>query len=109
GTTPNFLYAERDPGDVGGNLRTPMTSVLNYNVTIIASGPMKTVLQATYTFTRPRYAYGQVSINSAGTGHYTITLTLYAGSKSILIDEDSDMQFSYYLPLFNDIMPVFTS
>ena len=32
-------------------------------------------------------------------GHYTATYTMYANSKSILVDEDTDMQVNYYLPL----------
>ena len=105
GGTPNFLYSEQDDGCIGCALRTPMRSVTGYNVTVTDSGPLKAVLTATYTFRRPRYFSGQKVINTAGSGHYTIAVTMYANSKSILIDEDSDMQFSYYLPVYNEFQP----
>jgi len=44
-------------------------------------------------------------INVAGTGHYTAKFTLYSNSKSILLDEDSDMVFSYYLPFYSQVQP----
>jgi hypothetical protein len=107
GSSPNLLYAESQAyaGDVGQTRPTPMYTVTGYDVSIVDSGPLKTVLKATYTFQRPRYYYGTKTINAAGTGHYTLIVTMYANSKSILIDEDSDMQFSYYLPLYAQLMP----
>jgi hypothetical protein len=99
--TPNMLYAERpgQAGDVGAALRTPMSNVTGYNVSVIDAGPLKAVLKASYTFRRPRYSYARTEVSPAGQGHYTITVTVYAGTRSVLVDEDSDMQFSYYLPL----------
>jgi hypothetical protein len=107
GSSPNRLYAESqaDAGNAVGKRRTPMYTVNGYDVSIVDSGPLKTVLKATYAFQRPRYYYGAKTINTAGTGHYTLIVTMYANSKSILIDEDSDMQFSYYLPLYAQLMP----
>ena len=103
----NLLYSEASnyTGCIGCALNTPMPSATGYAVTVVDSGPLKTVLKAEYTFNRPRYAYGSTLINSAGSGHYTIIVTLYAKSKSVLIDEDSDMQFSYYLPLYAQLTP----
>jgi hypothetical protein len=82
-----------------------MYSATGYSVAVTDSGPLKVVIKATYTFNRPQYAYGQTVINTAGAGHYTIVVTMYANSKSILIDEDSDMQFSYYVPLYSQLLP----
>ena len=108
GSSPNFIYTEAGggfAGAVGGALTTPAYTTTAYNVTVTDPGPLKFVVKATYTFNRPRYSYGSTLINQAGQGHYTIIFTMYAGSKSILIDEDSDMQFSYYLPLYAQLMP----
>src|SRR5262249_24747216 len=105
GSSPNLLYAESSRGCVGCALRTPMTTVTGYQVSIVDSGPMKVVMKVSYTFNRPAYAYGSVSINSAGAGHYALTLTMYANSKSIVVDEDSYMQFAYYLPLYAQLLP----
>jgi hypothetical protein len=107
GATPNLLYFEgaANAGCLGCSLRSAMTLATGYSVSIVQSGPLKTVVTATYTFNRPKYSYGSTLINNAGTGHYTITLTLSAKSRSILIDEDSDTQFSYYLPLYSQVNP----
>lgn len=107
GSGPNLLYSESasNAGAAGAPLRTPMYTVTGYQVSVVDAGPLKTVLRATYTFQRPRYFYGKTVINQAGAGHYTITATLYAGSKSVIIDEDSDMQFSYLLPLYAQLQP----
>ena len=32
-------------------------------------------------------------------------VTVYANSKSVLIDEDTDMQFTYYLPIYAQVQP----
>jgi hypothetical protein len=106
GASPNLLYSENQAsaGAAGVALQTPMYTVTGYNVTVVDRGPMKTVLKVSYTFNRPRYFYS-TTINSAGTGHYTLIITLYANSKSVLIDEDSDMQFSYFLPLYAQVQP----
>lgn len=107
GSAPNLLYTETDKngfaGDVAAPLTTPAYSITGYSVTFADRGPMKTVLKAIYTFNRPRYVYPPLTINTPGAGHYTIFVTIYANSKSILIDEDSDTQFSYYLPLYAQI------
>ena len=108
GPAPNLLYSESKgfAGAVGVSMRTPMYTTTGYSVTVIDSGLLRVSVKATYTFNRPRYAYGAVLIDPAvGSGHYTIVLTMYANSKSILIDEDSDMQFSYYLPLDAELAP----
>ncbi len=108
GSKPNLLYSESkaDAGYVGMPLQTPMYTVTGYSVSFTDMGPMKTVMQISYTFNRPQYSYfGSEIINTAGQGHYTLIVTMYANSKSILIDEDSDMQFSYYLPVYAQLMP----
>ena len=82
-----------------------MFSATGYTVTVVDQGPLKTVVKVNYAFNRPQYSYGSAVINTAGTGHYTLIATLYANSKSVLIDEDTDMQFSYHLPLYGQLQP----
>jgi len=108
GAAPNLLYSESGGGSlgcIGCGLRTPMYTAVSYTVTVVDQGPLKTVVQAKYTFNRPQYYYATTVINTPGTGHYTLIVTLYANSKSVLIDEDTDMQFSYYLPLYSQLQP----
>ncbi|HWE49585.1 MAG TPA: hypothetical protein VG273_07350, partial [Bryobacteraceae bacterium] len=116
GLTPNILYREAASGSggqaagcVGCLLRTALYQATGYTVTVVDSGPLKTVVKVNYTFNRPQYQYGSapntVVINTAGTGHYTMLVTLYANSKSVLIDEDTDMQLSWYLPINAQVRP----
>ena len=107
GASPNLLYSQNAGynGNVGEPSTTPMFSATGYTVTVMDQGPLKTVVKVNYTFNRPQYAYGSTVINTAGTGHYTLIATLYANSKSVLIDEDTDMQFSYHLPLYGQLRP----
>ncbi len=108
GSSPNLLYAQSVGynGNVGEPLTTPMFSATGYTITVVDQGPLKTVLKVNYTFTRPQYQIPNgVVVNTPGTGHYTLTVTLYANSKSVLIDEDTDMVFSYYLPVSGQLQP----
>jgi hypothetical protein len=109
GATPNFLYSEsskgQGPGCIGCSMGTPVYTATGYSATVVDEGPLKTVVQVNYTFNRPQYQYGAMVINTPGTGHYTVTITLYANSKSVLIDEDSDMQLSWYLPIYAQVQP----
>ena len=107
GPVPNRLYSQSSgyAGNVGEPLTTPMSSGTGYTVTIVDQGPLKTVVKVNYTFNRPPYTYPPVVINNAGLGHYTLTVTLYANSKSVLFDEDTDMELSYYLPVYAQLQP----
>ena len=110
GASPNLLYSQGAgpgvTGNLGAPLTTPMSSALTYTVTTDPnSGPLKTVVTVNYTFTKPAYQYNNTPISTGSTGHYTLTVTMYANSKSVLIDEDTDMEFSYYLPLYAQLQP----
>ena len=108
GSSPNLLYAQSPDliGNVGEPLQTPMFTATAYNVAVVDSGPMKVVIRASYVFNRPvNYYGGQPPISPAGAGHYTLIVTVYANSKAIVIDEDSDMQFSYYIPIYSEVQP----
>jgi hypothetical protein len=107
GASPNLLYTESVglAGNMGEPLHTPAYTVTGYSVVVVDAGPMKTVIQASYTFNRPEYYYGSTTLQTPGPGHYTVTFTLYANSKTVLVDEDSDTQFSYYIPLINQLTP----
>ncbi|HEY3824148.1 MAG TPA: Ig-like domain-containing protein [Bryobacteraceae bacterium] len=114
GASPNLLYAQSSAGGVPGNLgialQTAMSSATGYSVQIVDQGPLKTLVTVSYTFNRPQYLIPAgtspaVIVNNAGTGHYTFTATLYANSKSVLIDEDTDMVFSYYVPIYAQLQP----
>lgn len=108
GNSPNLLYSEPPGGQAGCagcSVRTPFYTGTGYQLTILEEGPLKTVIRASYKFNKPRYTAAGTFISAAGEGHYTLTATLYAASKSVLIDEDSDMQFTYFVPLYAQLHP----
>src|ERR1019366_5469042 len=107
GGSPNLLYAETPgfAGNTGVALHTAMSTVTGYSAVVTLSGPLKSVITVTYSFNRPRYYYSSTTITPAGTGQFTQTITMYAGSKSILINDWSDMQFAYYVPLISAVTP----
>jgi hypothetical protein len=113
GAPANLLYSQSAAfvGNLGEPLSTAIGSAgtppaLTYTVTPDpSSGPLKTVVTVNYTFTKPPYQYGNVPVTTGNTGHYTLIVTMYANSKSVLIDEDTDMVFSYYLPLYQQLTP----
>jgi len=113
GAAPNLLYSQiaSQVGNLGDPLTTPIGSpsgqapALTYTVTATDQGPLKTVVTVNYTFTKPQYQYSNSPVTTGSTGHYTLIVTMYAGSKSVLIDEDTDMEFSYYLPLYGQLQP----
>jgi len=60
-------------------------------VELVESGAFKSVVQIHYDFSKPAYSYGQQRISDPGLGYLNITLTLYAGQPSILIEEETDL------------------
>ena len=106
GASPNYLYSQSRSweGNVGEPMQTRMYSVTGYSVQVLDSGPLKTVVQASYTFNKPKYFYASWNL-PAGSGHYTARITMYANSKSVLVDEDTDMEMAYFLPLYAQLSP----
>src|SRR2546430_461908 len=45
---------------------------------------------------------GQVTMNLAGPGYLKETISLYAGHKSIVIEDDTDSQLQYFLNLYTN-------
>ena len=111
GTSPNLIYTESagNAGNVGVGLFTAAYSATGYSCATTANGQMYVQLSCTYTFTRPHYCYGACTgsntITPAGSGHYTFTATLYADATSVVIDEDSDMMFRWFLPVIGQLIP----
>lgn len=106
GASANLIYTESF-GFIGNCREAPYKTAAytatGYSATTIVSGPFKTVVQTNHTFNRPRYYCGSVTLNPAGPGHYTGTYTVWAGLKTVGIDEDSDMMMGYYIPTYAQV------
>jgi len=115
GASANLLFTESQAaaGGLGSTLHSaavPCTGnhapcLNSFNSYFIEAGPLKTVLAVNYTFNRPQYCYGPTCIQASGSGHYTAKFTLWANAKSIIVDEDSDMMFQYFVPIYAQVQP----
>jgi len=74
-------------------------------VRFLEKGPLKVVVEVSYRFDRPAYVYGQQKVAPAGPGFYTSTVTVEAGQPSILFEEDTDMDLSYSLDVYDAVHP----
>ncbi len=61
GGSPNLIYAEATSGLIPAgsafSLHTPITTATGYTTKFLEYGPLKTVLQLSYSFNRPDYVY----------------------------------------------------
>jgi hypothetical protein len=80
-------------------------SATSMSVQFLERGPLKTVIQVSYTLNRPAATDAQGNSYPAGVGHYTSTITLEAGQPSALFEEDTDTDVSYSIDAFNDLNP----
>src|SRR5579885_399716 len=86
-SSPNYFYSEsQGQGFKGqaqsGTLTTKTVNAISYTVSIVDQGPLKTTLQASYTFNRPQYFYGvnnfAVTNVTSGSGSTPIIVTVDA-------------------------------
>lgn len=76
-----------------------------FDVTFLEKGPLKTVVRIHYALTTPSYDYGQIHLKDAGPGYHTTTITLTAGSQSILFEEETNLEVIYGLDIYRGIEP----
>ena len=74
-------------------------------VRVLEEGPLKVVIEVSYSFDRPEYVYGQQKVASVGRGFYVSTITIEAGHPSILFEESTDMDLSYSIDVYDALHP----
>jgi hypothetical protein len=95
GLGPNYLLDARD------SRLEPKT----FEVRFLEKGPLKTVVEADYTFARPDLIYGGKLLIPGGSGYYHCTIELQAGQPSILVEEDTDMDLRYQFVVSHGLDP----
>ena len=90
--TPNYLESLAAP--------TGMTVDLKNNTN-------ECIVKIRYSFNKPRFVqYGETyKGGDAGLGYYQATIRVKKGSKSIMIEEDSDYDIAYRLKISKGLMP----
>jgi len=68
-------------------------------------GPLKVVVEVTYTFDRPALEYGGKPLIPGGNGYYRSAIEIQVGQPSILIEDDTDMDLRYHLDVFKGLRP----
>ncbi|MFI5300809.1 MAG: hypothetical protein ACHREM_22225, partial [Polyangiales bacterium] len=77
----------------------PFAGVVKMDTRIVEQGPLRVVVRVDYDFQRPERSYGGKVVLPAGPGHYSSTIRVEAGQRSIIIEEDSDADFQYNLAI----------
>ncbi|MFN3651061.1 MAG: hypothetical protein ACK47B_15915 [Armatimonadota bacterium] len=74
-------------------------------VQVLEQGPLKAVVVVLYRFPRPELRDGERVVAPAGEGFYRCTVELQAGQPSVLVEDDTDVDFSYTLDLYPGLLP----
>lgn len=75
------------------------------------SGPLKVVVEVSYAYDRPAYQHRGKGLPPegilfpAGQGYYRSTIEVQAGQPSIIIEEETDMDVSYALDVYDALRP----
>jgi hypothetical protein len=80
-------------------------STKNMDVRFIEQGQLKVIVEVSYTFDRPEYRYGDKVYKEAGEGYYKSKIEIQAGQQSILFEDDTDMELSYSLDVYEGLYP----
>ncbi len=98
-TGPNYLSLPvNSPRPARLEARTAETKVLE-------SGPLRARIQVEYSYDRPPLIYSTRVLVPGGPGYYRSIITLDAGSPSIRIEDETDMDLQYTLNFYKEVQP----
>ena len=98
-TGPNYLSLPViSPHPPRLEARTAETKVLE-------SGPLRARVEVEYSYDRPALVYSNRVVVPAGSGYYRSVITLDAGSPSIRIEDETDMDLEYRLNFYKEVEP----
>lgn len=72
-------------------------------VNVLVNAAHKVVIEVYYTFDRPAYIYGADINLPAGPGFYRATFTVRRGEKSWSMEEHTDCDIEWYIPVSNGL------
>lgn len=79
--------------------------LLKMDVRFLEKGPLVTVVEISYRVAHPEYRYANRRLAPAGAGSYRCTITIQAGQPSLLFDEDSDLEMTWSINLYEGLRP----
>src|SRR5579862_9222229 len=94
-TGPNDLYDAR-------NTRLAARTI---DVRFVDRGPLKVVVEVSYSFDRPDLLSGNQLLIAGGNGYYRSVIELQAGQPSIMVEDDTDMDLRYRLNVLEGLHP----
>ena len=80
-------------------------SLVKADIRFLEKGPLKVVVEVSYLLDHPAYSDGSIELKPAGRGHYRSTITVEAGQPSILFDEDTDLEMTWSMDLYEALQP----
>jgi hypothetical protein len=75
------------------------------DIRLVEHGPLKVVVEVSYILDHPAYTYGSTLLAPAGRGHYRSTITVEAGQPAILFEEDTDLEMTWSIDLYEVLRP----
>ena len=102
-----LIYSDGTYSDDSQNYLQSPTPATSMKVSIIKNTPGECVVVISYTFNKVQFSYGKQTYKGgdAGQGFYRSTISLKKGSKSILIEEESDYDVSYTFGISKGLQP----
>ena len=100
-----ILYRDGIWTAIGLNVMEVSGKPTGMTVRFVENGPLKVIVEVSYTFDRPDLTYGGKLLIPRGDGFYRSTIEIQAGQPSILIEDDTDMDLRYHLDVFDGLRP----
>lgn len=100
-----ILYRDGTWTATGPNTLEVSGKPAGMTVRFVEKGPLKVLMEVSYTFDRPPLEYGSKLLIPAGEGFYRCTIEIQAGQPSILIEDDTDTDLRYSLNIYHGLDP----
>ncbi|MGD0362295.1 MAG: aryl-sulfate sulfotransferase, partial [Bryobacteraceae bacterium] len=100
-----ILYRDGTWTATGPNALEVAGKPTGMRVRFVERGPLKVVVEVSYSIDRPRLEYGDKTLLPAGPGFYRSTIEVQAGQPSILIEDDTDTDLRYTLDIYRGLQP----
>jgi len=100
-----ILYRNGTWTAIGPNNLEASGKTTGMAVRFLESGPLKVIVEISYSFERPDLIYGGKLLIPRGDGFYRSTIEIQAGQPSILIEDDTDTDLRYSLNIYHGLDP----
>jgi len=100
-----ILYRDGTWTATGPNVLEVAGNATSMTVRFVDNGPLRVIVEVSYTFDRSRLKYASKLLIPTGQGFYRSTIEIQAGQPSILIEDDTDTDLRYSLDIYHGLEP----